>query len=50
VETPAPEAVFQAAAKVAIAEPAEEEEEDSRLYCICKTRYDEEKIMIACDR
>jgi COMPASS component SPP1 len=25
-------------------------EEDDKLYCICKTRYDEEKVMIACDR
>ncbi|KAG9102017.1 hypothetical protein FRC06_002411 [Ceratobasidium sp. 370] len=50
VETPAPEAVLQAVAKVAIVEPAEEEEEDNRLYCICKTKYDEERSMIACDR
>ncbi|KAG8722155.1 hypothetical protein FRC09_006733 [Ceratobasidium sp. 395] len=49
VETPAPEAVLQAVAKVAIVEPAEEEE-DNRLYCICKTKYDEERCMIACDR
>ncbi|KAG8746928.1 hypothetical protein FRC10_003099 [Ceratobasidium sp. 414] len=50
VETPAPEAVLQAVAKVAIVEPAEEEEEDNRLYCVCKTKYDEERSMIACDR
>jgi COMPASS component SPP1 len=25
-------------------------EEDDKLYCVCKTRYDEEKVMIACDR
>ncbi|QRV85801.1 SET domain-containing protein [Ceratobasidium sp. AG-Ba] len=50
VETPAPEAVLQAVAKVAIVEPQEEEEEDNRLYCICKTKYDEERSMIACDR
>ncbi len=28
---------------------AEEGMED-KLYCICKTRYDDEKVMIACDR
>ncbi|KAI0651809.1 hypothetical protein C8Q79DRAFT_1005065 [Trametes meyenii] len=33
-------------------EPEEEEEEviDDKLYCICKTSYDEDKVMIACDR
>ncbi|QRW27710.1 alpha-1,3-glucan synthase [Rhizoctonia solani] len=29
---------------------SEELEEDTRLYCVCKTRYDENKVMIACDR
>jgi hypothetical protein len=28
---------------------AEEGMED-KLYCICKTRYDDERVMIACDR
>ncbi|KAI0778144.1 hypothetical protein BD413DRAFT_600957 [Trametes elegans] len=28
----------------------EEEAIDDKLYCICKTRYDEDKVMIACDR
>lgn len=32
----------------------EEEEsaadEDDRLYCVCKTKYDQERCMIACDR
>ncbi|CAO1631988.1 unnamed protein product [Parajaminaea phylloscopi] len=28
----------------------EEGEEDEKLYCICKTMYDEERMMIACDR
>ena len=28
---------------------AEEKEED-KLYCVCKTRYDEDRVMIACDR
>lgn len=32
-------------------EPEEvEPEEDDRLYCICKTTYDEDRVMIACDR
>ncbi|KAH7317976.1 hypothetical protein B0J17DRAFT_686462 [Rhizoctonia solani] len=48
VETPAPEAILPP--KVTIVEPQEELEEDTRLYCICKTRYDEDKVMIACDR
>lgn len=33
---------------------AEDENEeaavDDKLYCICKTSYDEERVMIACDR
>ncbi|CAE6477318.1 unnamed protein product [Rhizoctonia solani] len=48
VETPTPEVVIPP--KVTIAEPQEELEEDTRLYCVCKTRYDENKVMIACDR
>ncbi|CAE6380694.1 unnamed protein product [Rhizoctonia solani] len=48
VETPTPEVNFPP--KVSIAEPQEELEEDTRLYCVCKTRYDENKVMIACDR
>ncbi|OJT12956.1 Nucleosome-remodeling factor subunit BPTF [Trametes pubescens] len=33
-------------------EEEEEEEEvvDDKLYCICKTSYDEDRVMIACDR
>jgi COMPASS component SPP1 len=35
-------------------EEEEEEEdagnEDDKLYCVCKTKYDEDRIMIACDR
>ncbi|KAF8332347.1 uncharacterized protein EI90DRAFT_2815448, partial [Cantharellus anzutake] len=27
-----------------------EEEVDSRVYCICQTLYDDEKIMVACDK
>lgn len=27
-----------------------EEEEEEKLYCVCKTTYDDEKVMIACDR
>ncbi|KAF8710840.1 hypothetical protein RHS03_01744, partial [Rhizoctonia solani] len=48
VETPAPEVNFLP--KVSVSEPQEELEEDTRLYCVCKTRYDENKVMIACDR
>ncbi|ELU45065.1 hypothetical protein AG1IA_00911 [Rhizoctonia solani AG-1 IA] len=47
VETPAPEVNFLP--KVSVSEPQEELEEDTRLYCVCKTRYDENKVMIACD-
>ena len=25
-------------------------DEDDKLYCICKTKYDEDRVMIACDR
>ncbi|KLO14429.1 hypothetical protein SCHPADRAFT_939500 [Schizopora paradoxa] len=25
-------------------------DEDDKLYCICRTRYDEDRVMIACDR
>lgn len=37
------------------AEKQEEEEgsdghEDDKLYCVCKTKYDEDRFMIACDR
>lgn len=28
----------------------EEEAVDDKLYCVCKTKYDEERFMIACDR
>jgi COMPASS component SPP1 len=48
VETPTPEVNFPP--KISIVEPQEELEEDNRLYCVCKTRYDENKVMIACDR
>ncbi|KAF5314131.1 hypothetical protein D9611_006888 [Ephemerocybe angulata] len=43
--------------KVTKAEKQEEEEDsdaanedDNRLYCVCKTKYDQERCMIACDR
>ena len=29
---------------------AEQEVVDDKLYCICKTTYDEDRVMIACDR
>lgn len=31
-------------------EEEEEEHEDDKLYCVCKTKYDEDRFMIACDR
>ena len=31
-------------------EEEEASEEDDKLYCICKMKYDEDKFMIACDR
>jgi COMPASS component SPP1 len=37
-------------------EKQEEEEEedmandDDKLYCVCKTKYDEDRFMIACDK
>ncbi|KAH9944420.1 uncharacterized protein BXZ73DRAFT_39097, partial [Epithele typhae] len=31
-------------------EELETEEGDDKLYCICKTSYDEDRVMIACDR
>lgn len=42
--------------EVVKAEKQEEEEEelldneDDKLYCLCKTKYDENRFMIACDR
>lgn len=24
--------------------------EDDKLYCVCRTKYDDDKVMIACDR
>ncbi|KAI0094661.1 hypothetical protein BDY19DRAFT_34933 [Irpex rosettiformis] len=30
--------------------PEEEPVVDDKLYCICKTKYDEDRVMIACDR
>ncbi|TFK30481.1 hypothetical protein FA15DRAFT_662439 [Coprinopsis marcescibilis] len=32
------------------AEFAEAQSEDDKLYCVCKTKYDQERFMIACDR
>lgn len=29
---------------------ADEEDQDDKLYCVCKSRYDEDRVMIACDR
>ncbi|KAK7694611.1 hypothetical protein QCA50_001797 [Cerrena zonata] len=31
-------------------EPEEEAVVDDKLYCVCKTPYDEDRVMIACDR
>jgi len=29
---------------------AEKDESDDKVYCVCKTEYEEGKVMIACDR
>jgi COMPASS component SPP1 len=31
-------------------EAPQEDQSDEKLYCICKTQYDEDRVMIACDR
>lgn len=31
-------------------EADDSDKEDGKLYCVCKTRYDEDRMMIACDR
>jgi len=31
-------------------EEEEADNEDDKLYCLCKTKYDEGRVMIACDR
>ena len=33
-----------------VEEDEDEAKEDDKLYCVCKTRYDEDRVMIACDR
>ncbi|KAF9229328.1 hypothetical protein BS17DRAFT_688677 [Gyrodon lividus] len=35
---------------VADADADDSEKEDGKFYCVCKTRYDEDEVMIACDR
>ena len=40
----------KAGEKKAQDEPEEEPVVDDKLYCICKTKYDEDRVMIACDR
>lgn len=32
------------------AEDEEQDNDDDKLYCVCKTRYDQNRVMIACDR
>jgi COMPASS component SPP1 len=46
--TPAPGALPSAPGEAEL-EDAEEGMED-KLYCVCKTKYDDESVMIACDR
>ena len=46
--TPAPGVENKPPGEVEL-EDAEEGNED-KLYCICETRYDDERVMIACDR
>lgn len=36
--------------KADVEEGAGDEEEDNKLYCVCKNPYDEDRVMIACDR
>ena len=31
-------------------EAEEEGNDDDKLYCVCKTKYNEDRVMIACDR
>ena len=38
------------AAKTAREEEEEADNEDDKLYCLCKTKYDESRFMIACDK
>jgi len=46
--TPAPGALPSAPIE---AEPDDAEEGmEDKLYCVCKTKYDDERVMIACDR
>ena len=40
----------QALAERAEDKEDEQDEAEDKLYCVCKTRYDDERIMIACDR
>ncbi|KAH9984681.1 hypothetical protein BJV74DRAFT_797182 [Russula compacta] len=46
--TPAPSVENRTTGEAEL-DDAEEEMED-KLYCVCKTRYDDERVMIACDR
>lgn len=45
-----PDAPHEKSTKVDEEKPELVGEEDDKLYCICKTRYDEDRVMIACDR
>ena len=45
-----PDAPREKSAKVDEEKPEAVAEEDDKLYCICKTGYDEDRVMIACDR
>jgi hypothetical protein len=53
-ETPAPSQEDSTPApddSLLIEEEIEEDPEpDTKLYCVCETLYDEEKIMVACDK
>ncbi|KAH7931017.1 hypothetical protein BV22DRAFT_1027782 [Leucogyrophana mollusca] len=40
----------EAQAEEVEAEVDEDDMEDDKLYCVCKTGYDEDRVMIACDR
>jgi COMPASS component SPP1 len=36
--------------KMEVDKEEEEQVGEDELYCVCKTRYDEDRVMIACDR
>ena len=45
-----PEGELEAGADDVAAGEDDGNTEDDKLYCVCKTKYDEDRVMIACDR